>query len=103
LVAVVKVCKQVTGDGVPAVIVVVQNGLPATSCASLKETVPVCGVAVPGNAVVPLSALNVALNVTPWFTVEGLTGEETVVVVDSGRTVCGVFGEVLVRKFESPL
>jgi len=101
--AVVKVCEQVTGEGAPAVIVVEQNGLPATSSVSLKDTVPDCGVAVPGNPEPVFVAAKVADNVTLWLTVDGFTGEETVVVVAAALTVCATLGALPAAKLESPL
>jgi len=85
------------------VIVVVQNGLPATSSESLKETVPVCGVALPGKFAPVLVGANDAERLTLWFTAEGLTGDETVVVVGATSTVCATVGALPARKFESPL
>ena len=102
MVAVVKMCEQVTGEGVPPVIVVTQNGLFVGSCASLKDTVPVCGVTVPVKPE-PLVAANVAVKVTDWFTVEGLSPEETVVVVGAAPTVWATVGALPAVKFESPL
>src|SRR5665213_50324 len=96
--------RQVTGEGAPLVIVVTQNGLPATSSESLKDTVPDGGAAVTGEKVAPLLAVKVtvAVRVTCSLTCEGFFCEATVVVVGSAETVWFTL-ELLVLKFVSPL
>jgi hypothetical protein len=77
---------------------------PPARLTGLPKSVPsITNCTVPVSVPLPAPAATVAVKVTPWPDIDGLTEELTTVLVDAWATVCASAAAVLLEKLVSPL